>query len=48
MLGYNHMIQYEYIATSNQLQEICRNGNEKTKWQQKGAEIAVLPFLFGN
>jgi hypothetical protein len=45
MLGYNCMIHSEYIATSNQLQEFCRNGNKEMKWQQKGAEIVVLPFF---
>jgi hypothetical protein len=42
------MIQLEYIANSNQLEKIHRNRNKKAKWQQKGAEIVVLPFLFGN
>jgi hypothetical protein len=46
--GYNCMIQSEYIATGNQLGEICRNGNEKAKWQLKGAEIVVLLYSFGN
>jgi hypothetical protein len=45
---YNCMIQSEYMATGNQLGEIRRNGNEKAKWQLKGAEIVVLLYLFGN
>jgi hypothetical protein len=26
--------------------EICRNGNKKEKWQLKGAEIVVLPYIY--
>mgnify|MGYP002811967534 CR=1 FL=1 len=44
--AYNRMIQLEYIAISNQLEEMCRSRNKKAKWQQKGAEIVVLLFLF--
>jgi hypothetical protein len=42
------MIQSEYMATANQLEKIRRNGNEKTIWQLKRAEIVLLPYLFGN
>jgi hypothetical protein len=42
------MIQSEYMVTGNQLGEICRNGNQKAKWQLKGAEIVVLLYSFGN
>jgi hypothetical protein len=46
--GYTGMIQSEYMATANQLEKIRRNGNEKTIWQLKRAEIVLLPYLFGN
>jgi hypothetical protein len=46
--GYTGMIQSEYMATANQLENIRRNGNEKTIWQLKRAEIVLLPYLFGN
>jgi hypothetical protein len=36
------------MATANQLEKIRRNGNEKTIWQLKRAEIVLLPYLFGN
>jgi hypothetical protein len=36
------------MATANQLGKIQRNGNKKTIWQLKRAEIVLLLYLFGN
>jgi hypothetical protein len=36
------------MATANQLEKICRNGNKKKIWQLKRAEIVLLLYLFGN
>jgi hypothetical protein len=36
------------MATANQLEKTCMNGNEKMIWQLKRAEIVLLPYLFGN
>jgi hypothetical protein len=32
------------MAAGNQMENICRNGNEKTIWQLKRAEIVMLLY----
>jgi hypothetical protein len=36
------------MATANQLEKNCRNGNKMMIWQLKRAEIVLLLYLFGN